>query len=217
MLKKASYGIITGNYFAKYSSEKVIYKYMVDKFVACAQSMLKASAPRRILEVGCGPGDLALRLVGPQAGMRDGDATELLEYTGTDLSETEVIAARERCPGRSFQTASVYNLPFDDLAFDLVIACEVFEHLERPVAALMEVKRVCRNHLLLSVPWEPVWRIANMCRLQYLKSLGNTPGHIQHFSRTGIRRLVASRFQILQECRPFPWTMLLARRNTAET
>ena len=74
-----------------------------------------------------------------------------------------------------------------------------------------EVARVSSGWLLLSVPWEPVWRILNVARGRYVGSLGNTPGHVQHFSRRAIRGLVASRFELVAERRPFPWTVLLAR------
>jgi hypothetical protein len=55
--------------------------------------------------------------------------------------------------------------------------------------------------------------VLNVLRGKYLAAWGNTPGHLQHFSRAAIRRLVASRFQIVAESHPLPWTMLLARRR----
>jgi hypothetical protein len=52
-------------------------------------------------------------------------------------------------------------------------------------------------------------------RLKYLAELGNTPGHLQHFSRSGLRRLVAAELQIVAERRPLPWTVLLGDRRDA--
>jgi hypothetical protein len=94
-----------------------------------------------------------------------------------------------------------------------VVACEVFEHLERPAAAIHEVARVAADWLLLSVPWEPTWRLLNLARGKYVRRLGNTPGHLQNFSRRAIRQLVSQRFDIVAQRRPFPWTMLLARKR----
>ena len=97
---------------------------------------------------------------------------------------------------------------------DLVLACEVLEHLEQPAQALGEIERVCDSHALVSVPWEPVWRMLNMARCKYWSRLGNTPGHVQHFSRRAIRKLVGGHLQVVAERRPFPWTTLLARRRS---
>jgi len=63
---------------------------------------------------------------------------------------------------------------------DLVIACEVLEHLDAPDQALSELQRVCRGQALVSVPNEPLWRMLNVARGKYWRSPGNTPGHLQN-------------------------------------
>jgi SAM-dependent methyltransferase len=198
---------VPGNQFDKYRSRNLIHRWMMRGFLRSARELLRRAGPVRVLEVGCGAGDLALHLLGPSA-----DDGSQPEYVGIDVSAEEVAKARAQNPGRSFQTESIYHLPFPDRDFDLVLACEVFEHLERPAEALAEVQRVCAGHLLLSVPWEPLWRVLNVVRGKYVRSWGNTPGHVQHFTRRAIRRLVATRFEILDVRKPLPWTMLLARR-----
>ncbi len=197
---------VAGNYFDKYRSRNPIHRLLMAGFLGRARKLLALARPRSVLEVGCGNGDLAAHLLG---------ASGVARYVGTDVSGEQVAAARQLYPGRFFLQASAYALPFADRRFDAVIACEVFEHLEDPAAALCEVERVCGRYLLLSVPWEPWWRVLNVLRGKYLSAWGNTPGHVQHFSRRGIRRLVASRFEIVAEYRPLPWTMLLARRRRA--
>jgi ubiquinone/menaquinone biosynthesis C-methylase UbiE len=198
---------VAGNYFDKYRSKNPVYLALVGDFLRRARELLRIARPVRALEVGCAQGDLAFRLFG------EGKEMPVIAYTGIDLSPSEVSRARERFPGWSFRVASAYDLPFPDSAFDLVIACEVLEHLDRPAECLREVERVCGSHVLLSVPWEPVWRVLNLARGKYWACLGNTPGHVQHFSRRCIRRLVSARFEIVAERRPIPWTMLLARRQ----
>ena len=56
-----------------------------------------------------------------------------------------------------------------------------------PEATLAEMARVARRHLLVSVPREPLWRGLNMARGAYLRDLGNTPGHVNHWSKRGVR------------------------------
>jgi hypothetical protein len=70
---------------------------------------------------------------------------------------------------------------------------------------------VARRHLLVSVPREPLWRALNMARGAYWRSLGNTPGHVNHWSKPGFVELL-ERYGTVEDARsPFPWTMLLVR------
>lgn len=199
--------IITGNYFDKYASRNPIHRRLVDGFLKSARSLLDLTAAKRVLEVGTAAGDLAGRLF-LDWGV---EATER-RYCGIELGEEEVRAAHARWKGFSFLRGSVYSLPFSDQSFDLCVACEILEHLAEPREAVEEIARVTRDYLLASVPWEPVWRIMNLMRGKYMGSLGNTPGHCQQFSRQAARNLIGSRFRIIYERRPFPWTVILARR-----
>lgn len=197
---------VAGNHFDKYGSRNPIHALMLGAFVRDVRELLEMAAPKSVLEVGCGAGELAGRLWSPQ----ETHAAEGIHYVGTDVCDQQVARAAQLYPSWRFQQASAYELPFEDGSFDLVLACEVLEHLECPQRALVEAARVARRHLLVSVPWEPVWRVLNVARGKYWSRWGNTPGHVQHFSRRGLRRLVSERFDLLAERRPVPWTMLLA-------
>jgi len=94
----------------------------------------------RVLDVGCGPGtitaDLAARVPG-------GDVT------GIDAAADVLAQAREEAGRRGqrnvrFDTGDVYDLDFADGTFDVVHAHQVLQHLTDPVAALREMRRVCR-------------------------------------------------------------------------
>jgi hypothetical protein len=63
---------------------------------------------------------------------------------------------------------------------------------------------------VLSVPREPVWRAANMARGAYLRALGNTPGHVNHWSKRGFVEMVGTTFAVREVRSPFPWTMVAA-------
>ena len=199
---------VLGNLYDKYGSRNPLYRRLMGGFLKDARDLASRASPSRILEVGSGPGDLALRL-------RQIPPLREPRYVATDLGLGEVLkgSSLPSLSGLRFAVSAAERLPFPPGSFDLVVACEVLEHLEDPSQALEEISHVCHGHLLASVPWEPVWRILNLARGAYLSRWGNTPGHLQHFSRRGFRRLLQHRFQIVEERRPFPWTMILARRR----
>ncbi|MDA1053646.1 MAG: class I SAM-dependent methyltransferase [Planctomycetota bacterium] len=203
----AEHDFVAGNHFDKYRSRNPLYQMLVSRFLFAARRCVSFAVPRSVLEIGCGPGDLAHRLFDSDHG------SARMDYVGIDICPEQVELARSRYPGTHFAIASAYDLPFDDNGFDLVVACEVLEHLTDPDQAIAEAHRVSKGYVLVSVPWEPTWRTMNICRGKYWTRLGNTPGHVQHFTRGSIRRLVSSRFEIMAEFRPFPWTMLLGRRQ----
>ena len=116
-------------------------------------------------------------------------------------------------PGRGiprFPSSAIYRLARPHGSFDLVFALEVLEHLEHPRVALEELCRVSGRWLILSVPREPLWRILNLARLRYATSLGNTPGHVQHWSCRRFADLVSEFADVRAVLRPLPWTVLLA-------
>ncbi|MCA9213524.1 MAG: class I SAM-dependent methyltransferase [Planctomycetales bacterium] len=195
---------VAGNYFDKYRSGNPIHQKLMRGFLNNAFALVQCVRPNEVLEVGCGPGDLASNL------FRQSDIeSKTLAYIGTDVSPQEIEKAKKNYPYFEFQEASIYELPFDDNRFDLVLACEVLEHLETPQIAVSEIARVTNRYAIVSVPWEPTWRALNMLRGKYLTRFGNTPGHLQNFSRSAIRRLLRTRFKIIAERRPLPWSMFL--------
>ncbi|WP_230777212.1 class I SAM-dependent methyltransferase [Roseiconus lacunae] len=194
--------IVEGNLFDKYHSPNRLHQLLVNRFLSDCRSLVQSVTPTRILEVGCGPGDLAARAL----------TLPNVDYVGIDISHREVFKAASKLPHHRFAVAAAESLPFGDSFADLVVGCEVIEHLHEPAIAIAEISRVSSKFALLSVPWEPMWRILNCARGKYWSSLGNTPGHLQHFSREEIRKLVANHFDVIEERKPFPWTMLLLRK-----
>ena len=75
-----------------------------------------------------------------------------------------------------------------------------------------EMARVAHGgHLLVSVPREPLGRALNMARCAYLRDLGNTPGHVNHWSKRSFVSLLSRHGEVLEARSPFPGTMLLVR------
>ena len=61
------------------------------------------------------------------------------------------------------------------------------------------------------MPREPLWRGLNMARGAYWKDLGNTPGHVNHWSKRSFVALLVAPRRGVEARSPFPWTMLLVR------
>ena len=192
---------IVGNFYDKYATKNRISRALVGGFLSSVTSLYRTAAAKSVLEVGCGEGKLADHLV------RSGPRPE--RFLATDLSLE--CKAKDIDPMIEFAEASLYDLPFEDGSFDLVLCCEVLEHVERPREALAEVARVGRDFVLISTPWEPVWRVMNMARGKYLRDLGNTPGHIQHFGRGDLIELAETRLEVVSIRRPLPWTVILGK------
>jgi hypothetical protein len=73
------------------------------------------------------------------------------------------------------------------------------------------MQRVARRHLLVSVPREPLWRALNLARGAYVTDLGNTPGHVNHWSRRRLTRMLSRYGTVVEVRTPFPWTQALIR------
>jgi len=191
----------TGNTVDKYATTNPVERRMMDGFFGAFDELVARARPARVLEVGAGEGEVSARLV-----RRAPD----VPVTVLDLPDAE-LQEHWRTLGLSGVAGSGDQLPHPDGAADLVLAIEMLEHVDDPAAVLRELARVSSGYLLVSVPREPVWRIGNMARGRYLAQLGNTPGHVQHWSRRGFVRQVAEVAEVVEVRAPLPWTMVLAR------
>jgi len=194
----------TGNTYDKYGSTNPVVRRLMGGFEATLDELFSRAAPGSVLDVGCGEGVLT-----EQWADRLGDG----RIVGIDL-EDEKLAAEWATRSRdnlSYRVMKAENLPFADGEFELAAAIEVLEHVPDPEHTVAEMARVASRHLLVSVPREPLWRGLNMARGAYLRDLGNTPGHLNHWSKRSFVRLLARHGEVVEARSPFPWTMLLVR------
>ena len=210
MAPRSQKSVPAGNTFNKYASGNPIARRLVQGFLKSHRELLSRISANRVLDVGCGEGFLLAQIQ---------DDLPEARVTALDLDPATVAESRDCCPSAGVLVADAEQLPFPTGSFDLVVACEVLEHLPHPHQAVAEFRRVLADDgvLLASVPWEPVWRMLNVARGAYLSDWGNTPGHLNHFSRRDFLQLVEqSGFRVREIRRPFPWTFLLAGAETGE-
>jgi 2-polyprenyl-3-methyl-5-hydroxy-6-metoxy-1,4-benzoquinol methylase len=194
----------TGNTFDKYGSTNPVVRRLMHGFERTLSELFAQAAPASVLDVGCGEGVLTHQWA-QQLGER--------RIVGIDLDDEKLKAewqTRQR-PNLEYRTMLAENMPFAENEFDVACAIEVLEHVPDPAHTVAEMARVARGHLLVSVPREPLWRMLNMARGAYLADLGNTPGHVNHWSKRSFVRLLSQHGEVVEKRSPFPWTMLLVR------
>jgi 2-polyprenyl-3-methyl-5-hydroxy-6-metoxy-1,4-benzoquinol methylase len=196
-------GTVTGNTYDKYGSTNPVVKRLMAGFERSLDELFTQAAPGTLLDVGCGEGVLVeewARRVGGRV-------------VGIDLDDPLLHAEwdKRQVPNLEYRVMKAENLPFADGEFELATAIEVLEHVPDPEHTLAEMARVASKHLLVSVPREPLWRGLNMARGAYLRDLGNTPGHLNHWSKRSFIALLSQHGTVVEARSPFPWTMLLVR------
>jgi ubiquinone/menaquinone biosynthesis C-methylase UbiE len=194
---------LTTNY-KKHTSSNLIQRFLLARFNQRLVECVRVANPNNILDAGCGEGFTMTLLTeaGIQAAM-----------TGIDFSDEAIAIARTTAPDLAISKASIYELPFKKSSFDLVICSEVLEHLENPDTAIAEITRVSKKYVLVSVPNEPYFQIANFLRGKYPRTFGNHPEHINHWSSDAIvSRLKKSGLSIVRVYRPFAWTLILSHK-----
>jgi ubiquinone/menaquinone biosynthesis C-methylase UbiE len=195
-------GVVIGNHTQKYTARNPAIRWLTERWVANLDrvfAQVEREPVGRALEVGCGEGVIADKLQ-----RRFGEVVAL------DLPDAGLRADWRGYVGPRFLHASAHELPFEDDQFDVVVAAEVLEHLPDPHKGLQEMARVGRRHLVLSVPREPIFRSCNLAAGRYVRDLGNTPGHLNHWSKRGFARFVSQVAEVRDVTSPFPWTTIWA-------
>ena len=194
-------GTVTGNTYDKYGSNNPVVKRLMAGFERTLAELFRQAGPRSLLDVGCGEGVLTQQWAQRLAG----------RVVGIDLEDPVIQAEwdKRRAPKLEYRVMKAENLPFADDEFDMACAIEVLEHVPDPEHTVAEMARVASGHLLVSVPREPLWRGLNMARGAYWRDLGNTPGHLNHWSKRSFTELLSRHGEVVEARSPFPWTMLL--------
>ncbi len=187
----------------KHHSGNPILQYFIRTFHRRLIDWVKNVEVVSVLDVGCGEGFVAKSLMAARPG---------LDYMGIDPDPQAIELARAMCPQARFDQASVEDLPLDESKqFDLVLCIEVLEHLPDPEEALRKLASSSRKYVLLSVPWEPWFILGNLLRGKHLKTWGNHPEHINHWSRRKFVGFAARHVDVVRSAVSYPWTLLLGQ------
>ena len=154
----------------------VLSRLAFGSFFGSVAADVAAAAPEgaRVLEVGCGPGHLSVRL-----SRRHG-----LEVTGLDLDPAMVERARANADRTgdgdelAFLVGDVASLPFPDGSFDLVVSTLSMHHWADPTAGLTEIGRVLRPDGRVLV-WD--------FRPGVVPLHGDIPDPVEHARGSGLR------------------------------
>lgn len=200
--KQLEEGIFIGNQVDKSNLSNPISRKLVSGFDEKLFGVLDGLSPQSLHEVGCGEGRLT-RLIRDRYG---------IDVLASDFSQALIEEnLRRDFESIAFKHLSIYDLNPAEHRREVIVCCEVLEHLEYPEKGLEALRKLEARSYLLSVPREPVWRVLNMLRLKYLGDLGNTPGHLNHWSTKSFQALLAaSGFRVVDILNPFPWVMVLA-------
>lgn len=100
-----------------------------------ALEMVEAAVPRgaKVLDVGCGTGEMAAQLMGRG-----------YEVWGLDLAEPMIRYARDRNASDRFEVGDIEHIPFADNTFDAAVCLGVIEYLDTDEQALREIWRVLK-------------------------------------------------------------------------
>ena len=175
---------------------KGVTKNFIDDFLAEIKNLKIDS----LLDVGCGTGYITKKLkIYPST------------CIGCDIDMSRIKLAREYIgPDVPLVVANAIKLPFKSSTFNMVTAMELLEHVPDTEALLKEIKRVSKDYVLITVPNEPLFRLANFFRGKNVTRLGNPEDHIHHFNRKSLEFLLSKHFsEVKIKVNSFFWLMAI--------
>ncbi len=187
----------------KYTNQNPFHRLALRRFFDRMAEELRRLGPRSLLEFGCGEGLLLAEL------KRRGVIPA--SVLGIDLRDDALAMASELHPEWSFVQADLLGWNPPGGSFDVVVASQVLEHLPEPGPILDRLVALSSGHLILTVPWEPWFRLINLFRLRDVRRLGNHPEHVNLWTGRGFRQFVSGHAEIVRAVGVFPFTVVVAR------
>jgi 2-polyprenyl-3-methyl-5-hydroxy-6-metoxy-1,4-benzoquinol methylase len=188
----------------KYETNNPISRLLVKNFFTNLDTILSTIQFKDVYEAGCGNGYVTEYIMQQYPNSN---------ITAIDIDRKKIEIAKNRVEGVIFTVGSIYETGQPSSSFDLVVSTEVLEHLDNPIDALNELLRISKKYVIISTPNEPLWKMANMARFKYLLDFGNTPGHIQHWSKKSLLQFAGNVCDVRVIRSPFPWVMFLCEKR----
>lgn len=146
-------------------------------------------------------------------------------FIGIEIMEQAVTYAQGKY-------RAIKNLRFEKSDFihsdfnfpnDLILCLQTLEHIRDDQLEFFTKRlfRVAKKAVILSVPREPNWCLANLLRLKYWSRLGNSPHHLQHWSKDKFEKFIkktarqewGDNISVSMICPLKLWTLALVTNN----
>lgn len=190
--------------YVKHTSKNPLQRFLIERFFSTMIALARPLNAKKVLDAGCGEGFSLNKLMLNKIGK---------EIEGIEYSNEAIALGKKLFPNVKIKQGSIYELPYKNSSFDLVICTEVLEHLDDPTKALKEILRVSKKNLIISVPNEPFFMLSNFIRGKNISRLGNDPGHINHWSFISFKKYLRENgVKIKKVNLPFPWITILGEK-----
>lgn len=163
-----------------YHSSNPLEKRLWQRKKITIKNFLKNIPAKNLLDLGCGDGGLI-------------DAIpKNIEYTGIDISKTQVDSAKKQIEKLKLKNATILqgdilSLKIKDNSYDVTLLCDVVEHVLNPKKLLEEAKRITKKggYIILGIPNESLWELSRLVLLRFpLRS----PDHINAIYPSDIKK-----------------------------
>lgn len=118
----------------------------------------------KLLDVACGHGRV-LKILSREI--------KNIDLHGIDINDNALKLAKKVSPKAHLSKGTVYNLPYPDQYFDVVVVVASFMHFEKPEEALREMVRVCKRLLYFNVSTKN--NVSNLLRKTGIMAKSNVP------------------------------------------
>ncbi|NUP10434.1 MAG: methyltransferase domain-containing protein [Polyangiaceae bacterium] len=185
----------------KYQNKNPVQRHLIRRFARTIHALFVAAGPtRRVVEIGVGEGFLSGYL---------SEQFPEKQFTGVDADTPSIDRLKRKFPRVDAHVGLIEELGFLQGPFDLVMCCEVLEHVNDPRAALASLDSLGAPRLILSVPHEPFFMLSNLARGKNVTRLGNDPEHLHHWTKRGFRTFLEEQFDVLHIETSYPWIVAL--------
>lgn len=178
---------------AKYGTTNPVVQRLLGRWMGTLQGVL-GTPTGTVVDVGIGEG-FALERMFPAG----------TEVVGLEYRHDKALVASRKLTAASVVRGDAGVLPFPDRSADLVTSIEVLEHLPGYEQAVAEMARITRGRLVVSVPWEPWFRLGNLGRGKNVKRMGNDPEHVGFFTPKRLDAALGRHFAQVRVVKAFPW------------